>query len=161
MTADTSGEAARLAEPADLDAVVSIWSAVVEETEAKRGGSLFLRRESGGHVRERANDVLESPETGFVVIGTYDTVPFGYAVVRIEVLADGGRLARVDDLAVMAEAREAGIGEAIMNLVLDEAASRDCFGVDSRALPGDRETKNFFESFGLKARLLTVHRALD
>ena len=28
------------------------------------------------------------------------------------------------------------------------------------ALPGDRATKNFFESFGLKARLLTVHAPL-
>ena len=48
-----------------------------------------------------------------------------------------------------------------MNLVLDELRAAGCIGIDSRALPGDRETKNFFESFGLKARLLTVHRSFD
>jgi hypothetical protein len=35
-----------------------------------------------------------------------------------------------------------------------------CFGVDSLALPGDRHTKNFFESFGLVARAIVVHRKL-
>ena len=33
-------------------------------------------------------------------------------------------------------------------------------GIDSLALPGDRETKNFFETFGLKARAIVVHRSL-
>jgi hypothetical protein len=32
--------------------------------------------------------------------------------------------------------------------------------MDSLALPGDRATKNFFESFGLKARAIVVHRSL-
>ena len=36
-----------------------------------------------------------------------------------------------------------------------------CFGVDSLALPGDRHTKNFFESFGLVARAIIVHRSLS
>ena len=38
------------------------------------------------------------------------------------------------------------------------AAAQGCFGVDSLALPGDRHTKNFFESFGLVARAIVVHR---
>jgi GNAT superfamily N-acetyltransferase len=153
-------EAARLATVDDLEAIAAIAAAVASETEEKRGGSLFLRRESGGDAVARARGLVES-EDGYAVIGSYDEVPFGYALVEVETLADGGRLARIDDLAVQSEARGSGIGEAIMNLVLDEATSRSCFGVDSRALPGDRETKNFFESFGLKARLLVVHRALS
>jgi len=36
-----------------------------------------------------------------------------------------------------------------------------CAGVDGVALPGDRAAKQFFESAGLKARLLTMHRAFD
>ena len=35
-----------------------------------------------------------------------------------------------------------------------------CIGVDSLALPGDRDTKNFFETHGLVARAITVHRTL-
>lgn len=159
--ADMAGESARLATVEDLIAIESIARSVGAETEDKRGGPLFLRRESGGDARVRADSLLQAPDRGFGVIGTYDDVPFGYALVQIETLDDGGRLARIDDLAVEAEARSAGIGEAMMNLVLDEATARRCFGVDSRALPGDRQTKNFFESFGLKARLLTVHRTLD
>ena len=152
-------EAARLATIDDLEAIARIAADVAVETEEKRGGPLFLRRESGGDAAARAESILGS-DTGFAVIGSYDDVPFGYALVEVETLDDGARLARIDDLAVQAEARGSGIGEAIMNLVLDEATSRSCFGIDSRALPGDRETKNFFESFGLKARLLVVHRDL-
>lgn len=154
------GESARLATDDDLDAIERIADDVAAETSEKRGGALFLRRESGGSARLRA-EALVGSEAGFGVIGSYDDVPFGYALVEVETLTDGGRLARVDDLAVQSEARGSGIGEAMMNLVLDEARARACFGVDSRALPGDRETKNFFESFGLKARLLVVHRTLD
>ena len=32
--------------------------------------------------------------------------------------------------------------------------------MDSLALPGDRATKNFFETHGLVARAITVHRRL-
>ena len=36
-----------------------------------------------------------------------------------------------------------------------------CVGVDGTALPGDRGAKNFYESAGFKARMLTMHRELD
>jgi len=160
-----AGEHARQATHADLAVIGEIADKIAADMVDQRGGALFLRRESGGDAAGRAEALMEAdaPEAtgGFAVIGTYDDVPFGYALVQVEQLADGGRLARIDDLAVEAEARGSGIGEAIMNLVLDEAKARGCFGVDSRALPGDRHTKNFFESFGLKARMLVVHRALD
>ncbi len=152
-------EQARLATLDDLDAIAGVSSRIADDLPDKRGGSLFLRRESGGDARSRAKAQLEGTD-GFAVVGTYDDVVFGYAVVQIETLGDGGILARVDDLAVDAEIRASGIGEAMMNLVLDTARARGCFGIDSRALPGDRHTKNFFESFGLKARMLVVHKTL-
>ena len=37
---------------------------------------------------------------------------------------------------------------------------RGCRWVDGTALPGDRGAKNFYESAGFKARLLTMHRDL-
>lgn len=152
-------EAAREATEADLDWIEAIASRIAADLPDKRGGPLFLRRESGGDARVRAAAILDDPQ-GFVAVGTYDDVPFGYAIVVFEQLTDGGLLARVDDLAVDAEARGSGIGEALMNLILETATKKGCFGIDSRALPGDRETKNFFESFGLKARMLVVHKAL-
>jgi len=36
----------------------------------------------------------------------------------------------------------------------------ECTDLDSYALPGDRDTKNFFESHAMKSRLLIVHTAL-
>ena len=152
-------EHARDATLDDLEAIGTIASTIAADLPDKRGGSLFLRRESGGDASIRAQAQIEG-EHGFVVVGTYDEVVFGYAIVEIERLDDGGLLARVDDLAVDAEIRGSGIGEAIMNLVMDTARERGCFGIDSRALPGDRHTKNFFESFGLKARMLVVHKSL-
>ena len=160
-----AGEHARLATSADLIAIGEIAESIAADMVDQRGGALFLRRESGGDAAVRAGALVDTGDAGndagFAVIGTYDDVPFGYAIVQIETLDDGGRLARIDDLAVHADARASGIGEAIMNLILDQARVLGCFGVDSRALPGDRHTKNFFESFGLKARMLVVHRALD
>jgi hypothetical protein len=54
-----------------------------------------------------------------------------------------------------------GVGEAVMDHLVAWCRAQGCFGVDSLALPGDRQTKNFFESFGLVARAIVVHRPLD
>jgi hypothetical protein len=48
-----------------------------------------------------------------------------------------------------------------MDHVVAWCRAAGCFGIDSLALPGDRSTKNFFESFGLVARAIVVHRSLD
>ena len=53
-----------------------------------------------------------------------------------------------------------GIGEAMMDELVAWCAAAGCTGVDSLALPGDRHTKNFFESFGLVARAIVVHKVL-
>jgi GNAT superfamily N-acetyltransferase len=58
-------------------------------------------------------------------------------------------------------ARGVGVGEAVMELVLAWCHGHACRAIDSLALPGMRESKNFFERFGLKTRQLIVHRALD
>ena len=54
-----------------------------------------------------------------------------------------------------------GLGRLLLDAVGGLAGGRGCRGVDGTALPGDREAKNFYESAGFKARLLTMHRALD
>lgn len=48
----------------------------------------------------------------------------------------------------------------MVGFLIDHATVAGAIGVDSLALPGDRGTKNFFESFGLKARAIVVHRAI-
>ena len=102
---------------------------------------------------------LRSP-THAVVVGTVDATVMAYGVARIDTLADGGRLGVVSDLYTEAGCRELGIGELMMNALVAWCTEQGCFGVDSLALPGDRHTKNFFESFGLVARAIIVHRSL-
>ncbi len=153
-------ESARLAVADDVVAIEAINARQREEIRDERGGSLFLRREAGpAPVAPRIEKGLT--DGAIVVVGCYDEVIFGYGFAEIEELLDGSNLARLTDFVVDADARKAGIGEAMMDLLIAEAKQRDCIGIDSVALPGDRNTKNFFESFGLKARMLTVHRAFD
>lgn len=150
-------ESARLAGPDDRPAAEAVLARVLAELGGQRGGALFLVREAAGRTVGRA---LEDPNR-IAVVGCYDGVVLGWAEARVEPLADGRRLGAIEALAVDPEARGAGIGEAMMDLLLSRLQDAGCFGVDAEALPGDRATKNFFESFGLKARLLTVHRSFD
>jgi len=66
----------------------------------------------------------------------------------------------VDDIYVEPQARGVGVGEVLMNAVVDWCHGKGCAGVDALALPGNRETKNFFETFGLTARAIIVHRRI-
>lgn len=95
-----------------------------------------------------------------VLIATADELPAGYLVAERITLRNGVKIIRIIDLLVHPDARGIGLGSALMNHTLDLAAEHGCAGVDARALPGDRITKNFFESFGLVARTILVHKAL-
>jgi GNAT superfamily N-acetyltransferase len=84
----------------------------------------------------------------------------GYTVAAVTPLPSGATLGVIDAIYVDPEARGCGIGELMMSEAIRWFAFHDCVGVESAALPGERATKNFFEEHGLKARLLTVYRAL-
>ena len=151
-------EAARTAHPDDLDAVAALAVAAAEEKRAQKGGALWWRRERRqGDVAAGVRAALDAADQELAV-GTLDGTVIGYAVARSERLTDGGLLGVVDDIYVDPGARSVGVGEALMDHVLAWCRDQGCFGVDSLALPGDRATKNFFESFGLVARAIVVHK---
>src|SRR3546814_7250106 len=81
-----------------------------------------------------------------LVVGTLDGTVMAYGVARSDRLRDGGLLGVVDDLSTEPGCREVGIGELVMQALVDWCRERACFGVDSLALPGARHTKNFFRS---------------
>jgi ribosomal protein S18 acetylase RimI-like enzyme len=155
-------EHARAATAEDLPAIVALARAAIAELAPQRGGALWqavsARREPIEAGLEA--DLALEPGEGKLVVGTIDGTPVGYGFVRLTRLADGRTLATISDLFVDPEARGIGLGEAMMDLLVDAARAGGAFGVDSVALPGARETKNFFETFGLKARALIVHRSL-
>lgn len=152
---------ARRATADDLPTLVTLATAATEELTPHRGGDVWRRQQArpmppGDSLRAD----LDDPDTR-VVLGTIDDTPVGYGVIHIEVLTDGSRLGVIDDLFTLEGARGVSVGEHVMDELIAWARDAGCFGVDSLALPGDRHTKNFFESFGLVARAIVVHRPLD
>jgi GNAT superfamily N-acetyltransferase len=154
-------EAARTATGADIPQVAALAVAATAEKLGQKGGALWARREGRPAPQEATlRSALDRPDHE-VAVGTLDGVVVGYGVVRAETLLDGGRLGVIEDIYVDPGARAVGVGETLMNHLIDWCRARGCFGVDSLALPGDRDTKNFFESFGLVARAIVVHRPLS
>jgi GNAT superfamily N-acetyltransferase len=160
MCGSAPQEGCRPAAPADLPRLTELAAQAVEELRAGRGGAVWARHEGRQppYEPELARQI-EDPDH-LVLVSTVDDVVMGYGVARAEVLADGGLLGVVTDLYTEPGARELGLGEATMQALVEWCSERGCLGVDSIALPGDRHTKNFFESFGLVARAIVVHRSL-
>ena len=127
---------------------------------ALRGGEVLLGRD----VRpEPTADSLRGDldaEDRIVLLGCLGTTPVGLAIAVLEELHDGSRLAQVSELFVEPDARDVGVGAELMRALIGWATQQRCDGIGSTVLPGDRASKNFFESFGLVARAIAVHRAL-
>ncbi|MDA8315324.1 MAG: GNAT family N-acetyltransferase [Actinomycetota bacterium] len=70
------------------------------------------------------------------------------------------RVGVVDCCYVEAPARGVGVGTALAQALVGWFTAAACAAVDAPALPGDRETKQLFESQGLSARLLILRRRL-
>lgn len=155
-------DGARQAEPADLAAIGALVRQGIAELAELRGGAVWKRREARQEpIEPPLADALAAAGPGAAaVVGTVDDAVVGYGLSRIEDLSDGSRLAVVTDLYVDPQARGIGVGEAMMDLLVAHATDAGALGIDSMALPGDRSTKNFFETFGLKARAIVVHRSL-
>lgn len=123
-----------------------------------RGGALWLDRQAP---KEPLDEVFASAieaDDASVQIGCIDDVPLGF----IHATVDGSepRIAVVEEMFVLPDARGVGLGEHMMNATVSWAEDAGCVGVDGYALPGDRATKNFFETFGLVARGIVVHRSI-
>jgi GNAT superfamily N-acetyltransferase len=152
--------AARPATTADLDELVAIAELAVDEMTVERGGQIWARtigRRPPFEPELRA--AIEDPAR-LLLCGLLSGSVVGYAAARIDELPDGALLAVVEDLFALPEARHVGVGEVMMDTVLEWATDRGAIGIDALALPGMRDTKNFFERFGLVARAIVVHRSL-
>ncbi|MFP5377817.1 MAG: GNAT family N-acetyltransferase [Acidimicrobiia bacterium] len=155
-------EAARRATADDVPRLAALCRAALAEFAAReRGGAVFVAREARAEpVDEGLRRAVADPAS-VVVAGTIDDVVVGFGTGRVEALRDGRCLGVIDDLFVEEGARAVGVGEAIMDDLVAWFVARGCAGVDATALPGARETKNFFEESGFTARLLVMHRRLE
>ena len=153
-------EGCRPATEDDLPRLADLARLAIAELPPMKGGDVWAAREARGEpLDESLKPALVDPDTR-VLCGTIDEAVIGYAVVRVEPLRDGGRLGVLDDIFVEPEAREVGVGEALVDDVIDWCREAGCIGIDSSALPGNRSTKNFFETFGFTARMIVVHKWL-
>ncbi|MFA5564535.1 MAG: GNAT family N-acetyltransferase [Acidimicrobiia bacterium] len=153
-------EKARVATQDDLPTLTELASNVITELVDTRGGAIWSITQARVNPIEPAiKEAIDDPNQ-LVLVGLLDAAILGYAIVVVETTSNGEKLAVITDIYVEADARSVGIGEAMMDQIMDWAQEQGCIGVDSMALPGNRATKNFFETFGLVARAIIVHKSL-
>ena len=159
-------ESARVAYPDDYAAIADLMQLAFAEKVDARGGAMLIATDLFGSLtRDEIVAVLPEfvaqTDNLTLIVGTIDDVPVGYCIGRPQLLNDNTKITRIDHFFVHELARGVGVGEELLNEVEAEARAYGHVGLDATALPGDRHTKNFFETFGMKARSLTVHRAFD
>ncbi len=154
-------EAARAATVGDLDRVVELARACRDELGPMRGGTVWLDRDTWPEpLSDRYHDLLVGPDS-HLVVGTVDDVALGYGAVVVEQLHSGAELGVVTDLFVEPGGRMIGLGEVILEQLVDFCRARGCVGVDAAVLPGHRASKAFFEDQAFVTRSLHVYRSLQ
>lgn len=127
---------------------------------AWRGGGLLIERQGLAEPLTDSLAVLMDTPSARAWMGTLDDHVVGWASAHTEALSSAGLLGVLDAIFVEEPARGVGVGEAMMEAMIDWLTGLGCIGVDASALPGCRQAKGFLESAGFKARLIVMHRAL-
>jgi len=156
-------EAARRATIEDVPRLVALGEELVGATRAHRGGGLLIDPEGSGEAfAGRAGGWAARMGDGqsLVLVGTLDGAVVGFALSHVEDRVGHGRRGLLDACYVEPAARGVGVGHLLLDGSLGWMGERGCRSVDGVALPGDRGAKNFYETAGFKARLLTMHRDL-
>lgn len=156
-------EEVRVATEDDLDELVRLAELARLELGEERGGPMWqlLHGRPDPLPATLTADLTEAAgDAGVVLLGSFAGAPAGYAAAHREQLGDGTAIAVVSDVFVEAGFRSVGLGDALMTELIAWAAAHGCRGIDALALPGMRQSKNFFERFGLVARAILVHRDL-
>jgi GNAT superfamily N-acetyltransferase len=154
-------EHTRPATAADVTRLVELMELAHAELRSERGGGLWARREAPDQPPEHHLREALTRSDALVQIGLIDDYTVGYGIVTIEPLRSGERLALAHDIYVEPPFRGVAIGEIVMDELIAFARRRGCIGIDSLVLPGMRDSKNFFERYGMKARALLVHKSFE
>ncbi len=104
-------------------------------------------------------DAVMQPPRGTTVVAVADEHCIGFATLEF-VPSDGARHALITRMFVTADARQVGVGDALVAAARATAVEHGCAWLDALALPGDRATKNLYERNGLTARLLIASTRL-
>lgn len=145
----------RRAAPQDATALAELEVEARRGIEGQRGADRWLA--SVPVVGDRWAQRCADPGW-LVLVGGIDDVVLG--MLAAELPGDDG-VAVIEQVFVSEGARELGLGDAMVEVVLEELRACGAKAVDATALPGDRQTKNLYERNGLTARLITVSRRLE
>jgi GNAT superfamily N-acetyltransferase len=151
-------ESCRPARAGDLDRIAALARVMHDELRTLKGGVIWNAREARPEPLDESYRALLGRDDACLVVGTLDDAVIGFGAAVVESLRTGDRLGVVTDIFVESEARAVGVGESIMRTLLRFCADAGCVGVDAWALPGHRDTKNFFEGSGFSARGIVMHR---
>ena len=152
-------ETARPAAAGDLADLGVLWRQAVAELDGQRGGWALAGNLYRADLEHFLESALDDPDR-LLALGLIDDVPVGVASLR----ADRDRrepLGCLDLIYVEPSARQVGVAEVMLALVTARCREWGMAGLDAPALPGNRSAKSFFETHGMQARLLTMHRPLE
>ncbi len=152
-------EGARPALPEDLAACARLLREARERARALRGGSELLASCLGAaaDIDDRWVGETLTGADRMLLVGTIDGVVVGVGAGHVETR---DRVGTIDCCYVEEGARGVGVGTVLATSLIRWFSDAGCRAVDAQALPGDRGTKQLFESQGLSARLLVLHRRL-
>ena len=150
---------ARAATPDDLPTIAGLYGALAEEMDALR--PLWSDGEGLPDPLEGSLGAVLAGPPWWGYLGSVDGYPVGFLLARDEELlpqAGGAILGSIRYIFTLPEARQVGVGEAMIEAYLAGARARGITLFDAHVSPGHRHSKNFFESKGFTARSIVMHR---
>lgn len=131
----------RRGEPGDVSLIATHRASAAEESLQYRGAV------ANNPVRPRS----------ISLIAGVGTTAFGSLLAD----SDDGKSWTITHVFVEPEAREVGLGDALILQLLETLRSQGATTLVSQAQPGNRALKNLFERHGLVAQTILVGRSLD
>lgn len=158
---ETLKESSRLASIDDLEILTFLRKEAISEVKNKRGGKVMLSLESFSEDSSENFSHWFNSSDHCIFAGLFGAAVVAYGVLEFSTTNDDQIIASIKEIFVLKDARSVGVGESVIESMINEAIEHGAVGIDSFALPGDRETKNFFETQGMVARLIHVYRPLE
>ena len=153
------GPDARIATSGDVSTIARLYGALEAEMAALKP-MWPLADGVAEPLQDTLAGMVDDPEWG-VYLGTYAGHPLGFLAAQDHDLlpqAGGAKVTAIRFIFTESEARRVGVGEAMLERALRDAAERGIDRFDAHVSPGHRDAKNFFESHGFKARSILMAR---
>jgi ribosomal protein S18 acetylase RimI-like enzyme len=153
---------ARPAAPSDIPRLVALYRELEHEMVELK--PVWRLTDGLPEPVEAAFSMILADPGAHLIVGAIDDLVFGFlhgAIGDLLPQADGRRVGSVQHVFTSRPAREVGVGEAMIEQFLSVLDERGVRLVDAVAPPGQRNTKNFYESHGFKARRIVMHRNLE